>query len=178
MLWCASPPHKHAQTPHTDTVLTSLHNSPDCLGCTLTSMLFSSSLHLFLFMKGVPLSGSRAHSPAASNGARLGRGQTILFSPGLRGHLNMWINQCVCASAKTRACLPFILVETSTVTEFTPCLPRALPCARKERGSHPHVCVFSPHTCRTASEMQRLHVRGTCVPGFLPVCLLPGQSIQ
>lgn len=71
--------HKHAHTPHTGTVLTSLHNSPNCLGCTLTSMLFSMSLHLFLSMKGVALSGSRAHSPAASNGARLGRGQTILF---------------------------------------------------------------------------------------------------
>lgn len=99
------PPHKHVHTPHTDTVLTSLPNSPNCLGCTLTSMLFSMSLHLFLPMKGVPLSGSRAHSPAASHGALLGRGQTILFSRGLRGHLNIWINQCSCASAKNLSLL-------------------------------------------------------------------------
>lgn len=176
---CTPHTHKHAQTPHTDTVLTSLHNSPDCLGCTLTSMLFSLSLHLFLFMKGVPLSGSRAHGPVASNGARLGRGQTILFSPGLRRHLNMWINQCVCVlQLKPEPACPFfwwrpVLSQSSLPASLAPC-----PVPGKERGSHPHVCVFSPHTCRTVSEMQRLHVRGTCVPGFLPVCLLPGQSIQ
>lgn len=173
--------HKHVHTPHTDTVLTGLHNSPNCLGCTPTSMLFSMSLHLFLSMKGVPLSGSRAHSPAASHGARLGRGQTILFLPGLRGHLNIWINQCVCASAKGLLALyPGGVFCGDQCCHRVHSLPASLspcPVPGEERGSHSHDLVFSPHTCRTVSR-SCLHLKCTCVPRFLPGCLLTGQSLQ
>lgn len=88
--------HKHAHTPHTGTVLTSLHNSPNCLGCTLTSMLFSMSLHLFLSMKGVALSGSHTvQQPPMAPGWE-GVKPSYSYSPWTPEHMDKSV--CVCFS--------------------------------------------------------------------------------